>query len=108
MRFSNLKKASDYEVNDWLSEELELTPYQKERLINRELVRFAPFEFYKQKTKEKVSFFWRLTILIIPMYIILLYIGSIINYMINGKWGLSRTFLDKFHYPWMNKLKINL
>lgn len=106
MNFSNLKKASDFDVKKWLEEELKLTPYQKDLIYKNELVRFAPFYFYETKQKEKISFLWRLTILLFPIYYLVALIGLPINMIITGKWGYGQDFLEKFHYSWLNKLKL--
>ena len=53
MKLSYLERASDYDVEKWLNEELKLTPYQKELLNEREIVRFSPFYFYQRKKKEE-------------------------------------------------------
>jgi hypothetical protein len=108
MGFSRLKKASDYEVNDWLVKKLDLTPYQKSKLRDDEIVRFSPFTFMKNRQKEKVSFLWRTTILLIPFYILLVWTYNPIQFIFSGKWGISSKFLDSFHYPWMNKINLNL
>lgn len=106
MRLSNLKEASDWDVEKWLAEELDLTPYQKEKMKSSELVRFSPFEFYEPKAKEKISPLWRLTIFIFPIYLILLYIGLPFTMLFTGKWGYGRKFIDKFHGVWVYKLKL--
>lgn len=106
MTLSKLEKASDIEVNKWLDESLNLTPYQKEKLRSDEIVRFSPLYFYKQRQKEKVKLLWRISILLYPIYIIVLYIFLPFNFVINGKWGYNRKFLDKFHYPWLNKINL--
>lgn len=104
MNLSRLEKASTYEVNDWLKDKLKLTDYQCELLRDREIVRFSPFEFYKFKEVEKVSFLWRLTLIFVLPYFILLFVWMPIQYMITNEWGYSQNFQDKFHRPWMRKL----
>jgi hypothetical protein len=106
MRLSNLKRASDYDVEKWLTEELNLTPYQKEKMRDRELIRFTPFDFYEDKQKEKISPLWRITIFFFPIYLILLYIGLPFTMLFTGKWGYGRNFIDNFHNVWTYKLKL--
>ncbi len=106
MNFSNLHKAHDYEVNTWLADRLSLTPYQMDILRTKELVRCGPYRFYKQRQKEPVSILWRLTLIFVPIYWIIMFIGLPINFTITGRWGYSQTFVDKFHGPWFNKLKL--
>lgn len=106
MYLSKLKKASTIDVEKWLETELNLTPYQKEKMQNDELIRFAPFEFYEDRQKENISFLWRLTICFIPFYFLALYAFLPIKMIITGKWGYGQKFIDGFHNIWMNKLKI--
>lgn len=108
MNLSRLRKASDYEVTAWLIEELKLTTDQQHIIRDRELIRWSPYDFFKTKQKESVSFLWRFTMLVIPIYIILVWLYNPLQFMLSGKWGISNRFLDSFHYPWMNKLKLNL
>ncbi len=71
MNLSYLEQASDYDVEKWLTEELKLTTYQKELLLDRELIRLSPFYFYQRKKKEEVSALWRLTVVPFVIYYIL-------------------------------------
>lgn len=103
MQLSHLKRVNNFEVERWLSEELELTPYQKSRMSDREIVRFSSFYFYKA-AKEKSSLGWRLTLPFFLLYYILAVISLPFNFLITGKWGYGRDFYDKFHAPWVRKL----
>lgn len=106
MNLSNLKKASDYSVEEWLTKSLDLTPYQRSKMRTSEMVRFSNFYFYEEKQKEKVSFLWRFTIIFWPIYFILLCIGYPFTMVFTGKWGYGRGFVDNFHSKWANKLKL--
>ena len=107
MNFSHFKQASDYEVKEWLFKAIpELTPYQKERIRIDEVVRFSPYRFLKRRETVKVNFFFRLTVLLLPLYFILLILGLPIKLIITGKWGYGRQFIDNFHYKWLHKLNI--
>jgi hypothetical protein len=103
MKISNLKRAHDLEVQKWMEDNLNLNPYQKEKLRNDEIVRFAPYYFYKIE-KSKTSFIWRLTLPLFVPYWIILFIGLPFNFLITGKWGYGRGFIDKFHSKWVRKL----
>ena len=108
MNLSRLKKAHHYEVEKWLTEELKL-PYEQKRIMrDKELVRWSPFIFFVPKQKQKVNFIWRFTMLLLPLYIILVWIFNPLQFIFTGKWGISQKFLEKFHYPWMNKLNLKL
>jgi hypothetical protein len=98
MNLSALERASDIEVEAWIKKNIpELSPYQKEHIRDREMVRSSPFYFYKRKKKEKVSILWRFTIIAVPVYILLLYLSLPIKMIITGSWGYGRNFIDKFH-----------
>ena len=108
MNLSRLKKASNYEVEKWLIDELKLTNDQQRIMRDKELIRWSPFDFYKDKQKESVSFLCRFTMILIPIYIILVWTYNPLQFIVSGKWGINQAFLNKFHYPWMGKLKLNL
>ena len=44
MRLLNLKRVDDFKVRNWIEKSIpELTAYQKEKIRENEIVRFAPF-----------------------------------------------------------------
>lgn len=49
--FTTQRKASTYEVQEWLEKKLDLSSYQRSKLYNEEIIRFAPFDFYKDEKK---------------------------------------------------------
>lgn len=106
MKLTRLTPASDYEVRKWLENTLDLTVYQKEKLRDSELIRFSPFYFYKKRPKAKTNIFWRLTIVLIPFYYLILFCLLPFMFLFTGRWGYSQKFYDKFHAYWMNKLNI--
>lgn len=108
MNLSRLKQASQHNVESWLIKELDLTNCQKNRLLEQELIRWSPFKFMEEKKKEEVDFLWRFSMLVLPFYIILVWLYNPLQFIFTGKWGINQTFLTKFHYPWMYKLKLNL
>lgn len=101
---SNLERARDHEVEKWLEEELELTPYQKERMRNNESVRLSFIYFYKNKPTKNPSLIWRLTIIPFFLYYVIAFCFLPINYLITAKWGYSRNFIDKFHSKWVDNI----
>ena len=106
MRLHHLKESSDYDVEEWLEQKLNLTSYQKEILRRDEIIRFAPFEFYERPKEKKPSFLWRLTILFYLIYLILVFVGLPFNFLFTGKWGYGKKFYDNFHSKWMRKLNL--
>jgi hypothetical protein len=105
MKISYLERASDYEVRQWLEKELDLTPYQKQKLYDKEIIRFSPFYFYRDSKNKKSSILWRLTILVFPIYYLLAFCFLPINFIFTGKWGYGRDFIDKFHSVWVRKIQ---
>lgn len=104
MKFSNLKQAFDLDVYKWLEEELQLTPYQKERLRNEELIRFSPYFFYEKEDKKRISFLWRITIVFYFPYFILLCIFAPLKWVCTGNRYYGRKFMDTFHNKWVRKI----
>jgi hypothetical protein len=108
MKLTNLRPASNYEVREWLEKTIkELTPYQKEWIRNEEIIRFAPFKFYKRRKTEKVSILWRFTIIAFPIYLVIIFSFLPIKMIITGEWGYGQKFYDNFHAAWLHKLNLN-
>jgi len=90
MRLLNLKKVPDYQVENWLEENIaEITKYQKERIHNDEIVRFAPFEFYERR-KRVDNFLIRLSIIFLPIVWLALIFGLPFNFIGTGTWGYKK------------------
>ena len=100
---SNLKKATDYEVQQWLVKSLDLTPYQKEKLYSLEIVRFSEFEFFKLKPKVKFHPIWRFTIIFYLLFIILLFVFLPFTFFITGRWGYGKKYLSVYE-NWSRRL----
>jgi hypothetical protein len=104
MAFHNLVRVSEFEVKDWFLKKVpELTAYQKEKL-DSEFFRMSPFSWYKKAPREKVSFLWRLSIVIYPIYLLVLLIGIPFTFIVRGKWGYSQKMYENFHCAWMRKI----
>jgi len=106
MKLTNLEPAYDLEVQKWLYETIDLTPYQKEKIRDNEIIRFAPFKFYKWRKKEKILFLWRLTIFLVPFYLLILYMILPYRMIFTGEWGYGQKFIDNFHNKWLHKLNL--
>ena len=92
MNFRNLEKANNHEVEKWLIENIaEITNYQKSKIYSEEIVRWAPFKFYKER-KHNPNFFERLSVIFFPIVWILLFLGLPFTYIINGSWGYGKSF----------------
>ena len=105
MNFSNLRKTSDIEIENWLHKNLDLTDAQYQKMIDTELIRFSKFHFYKWQKKENTTFLWRITIIAFPFYIILLILFLPFNFLFTGHWHLKQNFLDNFHSKWISKIR---
>jgi hypothetical protein len=89
MRLIDLKKCENLSVENWLIENIpELTVYQKEKIRDNEIVRFAPF-YFMERNKKVNNILLRFSIIAIPPILLLLIIGLPFNYFITGKWGYS-------------------
>lgn len=108
MKLTKLKQSNDYDVHKWLEEELELSPYQKSKMRKSEMLRYSKFYFYEDNKEEKPFLLWRLTLPLIPIYIISIWAFSLCKWIFTGNNTISQNFLHNFHYKWMNKLNINL
>ena len=102
MSLHRYKKASNYEVSVWLknSKELNLTDQQKRDMDFHELIRFAPFEFYKEKKKVSGVLF-RLTLPIYFIMLVLMFTFLPFSFIINGRWGYKRI---NWFLTWQNRL----
>lgn len=104
MNLRNIQKANDYEVENWLKESIpELTSYQKSKIYDNEIIRFSPFEFYKEK--ETTSNIWlRLSVIFLPVVWIILLLFLPITFILTGRWGYNKRF--NWILNWMDKVKI--
>ena len=105
-KFYDLTSVSDYEVNKFLKDNLQLSPYQQELLVNNEIIRFSGFEIFKQKEKSKSNLLFRLTIVVFPTWLILLYFYLPINWIITNKWGFNPKTANKLIGNWAKKINL--
>ena len=109
MMFSELEEAYEDDVKKWLLETIpELTDYQKES-INDDFydnIRCSDLYFYKEKRPQKVTAWWRLTILIFPFAWLMLFAGLPLNMIFTGRWGYSKRFNDVFLKRWWSRLNL--
>ncbi len=104
MNLHRLTQADEFEVRDWLEQELSLTTYQIEKLLDRDFIRLSPFYFYKHTKQPKSSFLWRLTLPAFLLFLILLIIFLPVRWFFTGQWGYGFGIYDKFYAPWKRKL----
>ncbi len=105
MELSSLKIARGHEIGDWLTESLKLTPYQQSILSEEyyDILRISPFYFYKDTDENKTTFLWRMTVVFWPIVFILVNISLPFVFVVSGKWGYNRWFIDKIIAPWLQK-----
>jgi len=103
MNLHNLQKVPDYKVKKWLEESIrDLTPYQKQKMFDDEIVRWSPFEFY-EKRKVVSNFWFRLTIIFIPFVWLILAIGLPVKFIISGQWGYEKKTIQ-WYDTWISKI----
>jgi hypothetical protein len=89
MNLINLQKVSDYRVQEWLEKNIkELTPYQKQRIHDDKIIRFAPFYFMERRKKTNNILLRFSIIFMLPVFLLLI-IGLPFNFFITGSWGYS-------------------
>ena len=104
MNFRNLEKANYREVEEWLKKSsLNLTDYQKRKLWDDEIIRFSPFEFYKNK-KSVTNIWLRFSIIFLPIIWVLLFIFLPLTFILTGSWGYGKKF--NWILNWMDKVKV--
>ena len=108
MKIQNLKEAGEYEFINYLRKELDLTLYQYSKLYNDGIIRASKYRIFEKVPKVKTSPFWRITILLIPVYWLLVVVFCLLKWVVTGSRYLSEPFLKKIHRPWMRKLNIDL
>ena len=110
MKITRLKQTYNRKVERWLFDSLpELTAYQKQKIVDEEIVRFAPFYFYEDPENEKSSLLWRLTLPLFLVYLLILILIVLpILWVTTGKWGISQKFSDKIHAPWCQKINVHI
>ena len=96
MNFSNYEKVDKYKVNEWLYKSIkELTPYQKRKISEDEIVRWCPYEFF-EKRKKVTNLWWRLSIIFFPFVWIYLIFSLPFKFIFTGTWGYDNKFLETY------------
>ena len=99
----NYKKAPDYKVREWIEKSIpDLTPYQKRKMLEDEVIRFAPFEFMERR-KRASSFWLRLTVIFMPWVWLVLFLWLPFNFVIKGSWGYKYNTMKWFD-TWRNNV----
>ena len=102
MNFRNLKRANNYEFENWLVSNLpNISKSQKEAILYNEALNYSGFYIFKRVKKVK-SFWLRLSIILVPIVWLLLIILLPINFIINGTWGYGKK-LD-FILDWLDRI----
>jgi hypothetical protein len=99
MRLIDLVEERDYLVEKWLLKKIpELTTYQKQRICDDEIIRFAPFQFMK-RTKKTKNIIMRFSIIFMLPVLFILVLLLPFNYFITGTWGYPSL---KWYGKWTN------
>lgn len=101
MKLHDLEKAHDFDVKEWLYSSIpNLTNEQKWKIINDEVIRFAPFYFMKKRKKTK-NVWLRFSIIFIIPVLIIFFIGLPFNYFICGRWGYDEK-IGRWFRKWIS------
>jgi hypothetical protein len=104
MNLSNLERANRFEVFEWLEANIKLT---KEQISELGMwYDTGPFYFFKRKGKKQNNMFWRLSIIMLPIYYLFLFMGIPFTFIFRGRWGYGDKFFYGFHAKWMNKINL--
>ena len=102
MNFRNLKRANNYEFENWLVSNLpNISKSQKEAILYNEVLNYSGFYLFKRVKKVK-SIWLRMSIVLIPFVWLILMILLPINFIITGSWGFGKR-LD-FILNWLDSL----
>lgn len=100
MNLFSLKRASTLDVERYFTEELKLSPYQKEKA--HDVFRESPYYFYESKEKTK-SVWVRSTIFAWFVAFVLLVIFLPVNFIITGRWGYDDKKI-RWYINWTDSL----
>ena len=91
MKLVNLKPASESKVEKYLIDKLNLSSYQKEKLIQGEVIRFSPFLIYERVDNPKTSILWRLTIVFYFLWLLLSVVFAAVRWVLFGRFYYNKT-----------------
>ncbi len=101
---SQYKYSSRFDVRDWVEDNIpNLTPYQRERIREDELIRVSNFEFVELKQKKPVGIFYRFSMIPFFISLIFLFVLLPINYIVTGKWVYNKS-INNFFGNWQRKI----
>ena len=98
MNLLRYKRADNYEVEEWIAENIrDLTKEQKRWISDDEIVRFSEIKFFKEV--EKVSNpLIRITVFLFPIVWFLIFLTLPFNFIIRGYWGYKNlNWLTNWH-----------
>ena len=100
MRIVSLKECFSSDVQKWFFDNIpNITDYQKEKMREDEMIRFAPF-YFMEKGKKVDNILVRFSIIFMLPVLILLIVGLPFNFFITGRWGWEYKFVRWFG-KWM-------
>jgi hypothetical protein len=108
MKLSNLKKAHDSDVRNYLKERYQLSDYQSSKMYDDEFPRHSGFFVFTYEKQKNGGLLWRLTLPLIIPYFLLIVLYVLIKWLITGNRYFSEySLLLKFHRKWIKKLGID-
>jgi sensor c-di-GMP phosphodiesterase-like protein len=110
MKLSNLKQADKYKLREYLRVNLNLNEWQQQRL-GYDYMNFpdgSPYYIFVHEKPEKAGFLWRLTLVFLIPYIILISLIALLKWLfIGNRYFNHEGWFLKAHRYWMRKLGIN-
>jgi len=101
MNLSGLEKAHPIDIRRWLDDELNLSPWQNERLCDS--LRNCPFVIYQNMGRVKTNFLWRMSYPFYILFLLLIIITSPIKWLLTGSSYMSEK-TQNFYYGWRSKM----
>lgn len=97
-----LKEINEYKLLDFLRKEGVITKEQMYNCLQQDIFEKSKFYFFEQIPVKKEPFWFRLTIIFVPIVILLLIIGIPFYYLFTSSWYYGEKFM--FIKKWLDRL----
>lgn len=104
MRLSNYDRATDYDIQNYLVQMLELSDQQVRTLRNSEFPRYTGFIIFKEQPKKAHSLLWRLTAPAYYAFVCFFVFLMPFKWILTGKTDYSGTALASIENRWRSKI----
>jgi len=106
MRLHDYKYSNRNEFKNFLIKELDLSVYQQDKLKTNDIIFDSKYTVMEKTGKVNSNALWRLSILLYPIYIVLLFLYCIVKYVFTGKFAIGSERLLNIHTTWNKKIGI--